>query len=125
NVEYLCAAFDKVSSTLPVLLDCDGQRPESIADLRAFVTLTQVTLEGATLEAHSERAMQSLRAAADAGMQHALVMSVDERVTDALVLRIIEQAHGSSDRLSVILHPGTGVQLERDRRLVDGERGWE
>lgn len=118
NVEYLCAAFDKVSSSLPVLLDCDGQRPESVGDLRAFVTLTQVTLEGGMLEAHGERAMQSLKVAADAGMQHALVISVDERVTDALVLRIVEQAHASSDRTSVVLHPGTGVPLDRDRRWM-------
>jgi len=118
NVEYLGAAFDKVPQTMPVLLDCDGQRPESIAELRAFVTLAQVTLEGATLEAHSERAMQSVKAAADAGMQHALVVSVDERATDALVLRIVEQAHAASDRTSIIVHPGTGVPLDRDRRWM-------
>ncbi len=118
NVDYLCAAFDKTPAALPVLLDSDGQRPESIAELRAFVTLTQVTLEGATIEAHSERAMQSLKVAADAGMQHALVISVDERTTDALVLRIVEQTHGTSDRTSIVVHPGTGVPLDRDRRWM-------
>ena len=118
NVEYLCAAFDKVTSTLPVLLDCDGQRPESLSDLRAFVTLAQITLEGAMMEPHSERAMQSLKVAADAGMQHALVVSVDERTTDALVLRIIEQAHSNSERTSIVVHPGTGVPLDRDRRWM-------
>jgi organic radical activating enzyme len=118
NVEYLSAAFHRVSAGLPVLLDCDGQRPESIAELRAYVTLAQVTLEGAMLEPHSERAMQSIKAAADAGLQHALVISVDERATDSLVLRIVEQAHGCSDRTSIVIHPGSGVPLDRDRRWM-------
>src|SRR5207248_4705041 len=34
NVEYLCAAFDKVSTNLPVMLDTDGQRPAEIGELR-------------------------------------------------------------------------------------------
>jgi organic radical activating enzyme len=118
NVDYLCAAFEKAPAALPVLLDCDGQRPDTISELRAFVTLAQVTLEGSMLEPHSERAMQSLKVAADGGMQHALVISVDERTSDAVVLRIIEQAHVSSDRTTVVLHPGTGVPLDRDRRWM-------
>src|SRR3954464_2936630 len=28
NGEYLLAAFDRVSTTLPVMLDCDGQQPD-------------------------------------------------------------------------------------------------
>src|SRR5256885_14269743 len=34
NVEYLCAAFEKVSTNLPVMLDTDGQRPAEIGELR-------------------------------------------------------------------------------------------
>ena len=44
----------------------------------------------------SERAFESLRVAADAGMQHALVVSVDEQTTDAHVLRVVERAHDVS-----------------------------
>src|SRR5882672_9020998 len=51
NVEYLQAAFGKVSTSLPVMLDTDGQRPPEIAELKAFVTLTQVTLDGSLLDA--------------------------------------------------------------------------
>src|SRR3954468_7105526 len=39
NVEYLCAAFAKVESALPVMLDCDGQRPSEIAELKGIVAL--------------------------------------------------------------------------------------
>ena len=59
NVEYICAAFDKVATDLPVMLDTDGQRPAEIADLKKFVKLAQVTLEGPTLEMQSERALES------------------------------------------------------------------
>src|SRR3954447_1065506 len=33
NVDYLRAAFAKVATPLPVMLDCDGQRPAEIAQL--------------------------------------------------------------------------------------------
>src|SRR5678815_5412340 len=49
NVEYICASFNKVSTDLPVMLDTDGQRPAEIADLKKFVKLAQVTLEGLSL----------------------------------------------------------------------------
>src|SRR5207248_5600794 len=42
NVEYLCAAFEKAPSPLPVLLDCDGQRPEGIAELKSVLSLAQI-----------------------------------------------------------------------------------
>jgi hypothetical protein len=118
NVEYLCAAFEKVPTSLPIMLDCDGQRPDEISELRSFVTLAQITLDGGMLEAHSERAIRSLKVGADAGVQHALVIAVDERTTDAVVLRVIEQAHAGSDRSTIVIHPGAGSPLDRDRRWM-------
>src|SRR4051812_5896349 len=82
NVDYLQAVFAKVGVGLPVMLDCDGQRPEEIATLRDIVTLVQVTVDGAGVEANAERAFESVGAAAKAGMQHAVVLCVDERTTD-------------------------------------------
>ena len=35
-----------------MMLDTDGQRPEAIPELKKFVALTQVTLEGNALDAH-------------------------------------------------------------------------
>src|SRR4051812_48233810 len=102
NVDYLRAAFDKVSTSLPVMLDTDGQRPEEIAELKGFLTLAQVTLEGPTVEAQSDRAFESLQAAAKASFQHALVVCVDERTTDAHILRIVERAHAASEATSVV-----------------------
>jgi organic radical activating enzyme len=118
NVEYICATFDKLSSTIPVMLDCDGQRPAEIDELKRFVTLTQVTLDGPTLEAQSDRAFESLRVAAKAGMQQALVMIVDERTTDAHVLRVVERAHAASESTVIVVHPGPMIPVDRDRRWM-------
>ena len=118
NVEYICAAFDKLSSTIPVMLDCDGQRPAEIDQLKRFVTLTQVTLDGPTLEAQSDRAFESLGVAAKAGMQQALVMIVDERTTDAHVLRAVERAHATSESTMIVVHPGPMIPVDRDRRWM-------
>jgi organic radical activating enzyme len=118
NVEYIYAAFDKLSSTIPVMLDCDGQRPAEIDELKRFVTLTQVTLDGPTLEAQSDRAFESLHVAAKAGMQQALVMIVDERTTDAHVLRVVERAHAASESTVIVVHPGPMIPVDRDRRWM-------
>ena len=116
NVEYLCTAFAKAACALPVMLDCDGQRPDEIAGLRGVVTLTQVTLDGSTVGAQDDRAVESIRVAAAAGMQHALVLTVDERTSDANMLRLVERAHASSAETMVVIHPGTGTPVDRDRR---------
>jgi organic radical activating enzyme len=116
NVEYLQAAFAKAATGLPVMLDCDGQRPAEIAELRDVLTLAQVTLEGANAEATAERAFESVRVAAQAGLQHAIVLCVDERTTDGHVLRFVEAAHAASESVAVVVHPSAGVPVDRDRR---------
>lgn len=118
NVEYLCAAFDKLSTTIPVMLDCDGQRPAEIDQVKGFVTLTQVTLDGPTLEVLGDRAFESLHVARGTGMQHALVMIVDERTTDANVLRAVERAHTASESTTIVIHPGPTTPVDRDRRWM-------
>ena len=116
NVEYICAAFDKVTGDLPVMLDTDGQRPPEIGEVRKFLKLVQVTLEGATLEMQADRAMDSLKVAADAGLAHALVINADVSTTDALFLRIVERAHATSAATVVVVHPGPATPVDRDRR---------
>jgi organic radical activating enzyme len=116
NVEYLCAAFDKVSTSLPVMLDTDGQRPAEIADLKGVVQLVQVTLDGGLGDAQTDRAFESLQVAATANLQHALVICVDERMTDAHILRVVERAHAESDTVSIVVHPGATAPVDRDRR---------
>jgi organic radical activating enzyme len=118
NVEYICAALDKVGPTLPVMLDCDGQQPEALAELRKFLALVQITLDPQNHETHCTRALASLAAAKDADMQQALVFCVDERMSDSIVLRTIEQAHAASEKAIVVIHPAPGAPVDRDRRWL-------
>jgi organic radical activating enzyme len=118
NVEYLCAAFAKPPVDLPVMLDTDGQRPEAINELKKFVGLTQVTLEGNALDAMTERGLRTLHAAAEAGMQHALVLCSSDQTSDAQLLRIVEQARGASGATQIVIHPPPGVPVDRDRRWM-------
>lgn len=116
NVDYVSAALGKVTIELPVMLDTDGQRPAEIAELRKFLKLVQVTVDGATLELQSDRAIESLKVAAEAGIAHALVISADANSTDAHFLRIVERVHGTSGATMVVIHPGPTTPVDRDRR---------
>jgi len=118
NAEFLEAAFDASKPPLPVLLDIDGQRPDSIEPLAKHVALVQVTLEGASLEPPAERAMVSLKACAEAGLEHALVLAPGEQTSDGQLLRIVEQAHTASAKTVVVIHPPFNTPIDRDRRWV-------
>jgi hypothetical protein len=118
NVEFLEAAFDTGPLPLPVMLDIDGQRPEDIKALAKSVALVQVTLEGGSLESASERALASLRAAADAGLEHAMVLAPGEQASDGQLLRIVEQSHAASEKTVVVIHPPFNTPVDRDRRWV-------
>ena len=118
NVEFLDIAFSSSKPPLPIMLDVDGQRPEGIVALKKHVSMAQITIEGATMEAHAERAMESLKAAADAGLDHAIVLSPGEQVSDAQLLRIVEQAHGASAKSVIVIHPPYNTPIDRDRRWV-------
>ena len=116
NVDYICAAMEKVTSELPVMLDSDGQRPAEIAGVRKFLKLVQVTVEGGTIEMQSDRAIESLKVAAESGLAHALVINADASSVDAHLLRIVERAHGMSAATAVVVHPGPTTPVDRDRR---------
>jgi hypothetical protein len=118
NVEYLVAAFGAKEVKLPVMIDCDGQRPEEIKALGKIVQLVQISMEGSLLASESplSNALESLREAAKMGAQHAIVIVADERTSDAVVLRVVEHAHEASDKAMIVIHPATGTPVDRDRR---------
>jgi organic radical activating enzyme len=118
NVDYLCATFDKSPAPLPVMLDTDGQRPDAIAPLRKYAAMVQVTFEGPALDAMVERGIETLRAAVDAGLQHGVVLCPNEQTSDAQLLRIVEQAHAVSGGTSIVVHPASGMPVDRDRRWM-------
>jgi hypothetical protein len=118
NVDYLSATFDKSPPPLPVMLDTDGQRPEAIPTLRKHVSLVQVTLEGAAIDAMVERGLDTIRVAVESGLQHALVLCPSEHTSDAQLLRIVEQAHGLSGSTAIVIHAAPGQPIDRDRRWI-------
>lgn len=117
HAEYLAAVFAAWEPTLPVLLDTDGQRPEAVRDLRRWLRMLQVTLAADAGAALVERALHTLREAAGADLEHALVLDVTEQTSDGQLLRIVEQAHEASERVSVIVHPSAQAEAAGlDRR---------
>ncbi len=118
NIDYLCAAFQKVSVGLPVMLDTDGQRPDEIDEIASFLTLVQVTLDGPGVDAFEERAFETIAAAAKGKLQHALVLAGDDPTSDARLLRLVERAHATSSATSIVVHPGVSTPVDRDRRWI-------
>lgn len=118
NAEYLCAVFDSGDTPLPVMLDTDGQRPEELGKIIARLALLQVTVTGGPSDASLERAMESLAAAAAHRTEHALVLCPNEQATDSQLLRAVEQAHVVSDKAQIVVHPPTGMPIDKDRRWV-------
>jgi hypothetical protein len=115
NGEVIAAALQALGASLPVLLDTDGQRPEALADVQTLVSLLQVTVDFTTADSATDRALQTIRAAADAGCQHALVLAPGPTTSDGQILRLVEQAHATSAGTIIVVHPAP----DGDRGILD------
>src|SRR5207237_7808205 len=93
-------------------------RPADIAGLEKIVKLIEVTLEGSALTSDSQtaNAVASIMEVARIKCRHSLVIIADERTSDSVVLRLVEQVNGASDEATVVIHPATGAPVDRDRR---------
>ena len=118
NVEYLRAAFAVKAVPVPVMLDSDGQRPGEIKALKDVVALVDVVLEGPSLIVDGQvgNAIASIKEASEMKVRHSLVIIADERTSDSVVLRAVEQVNAASDATTVVIHPATGTPVDRDRR---------
>jgi len=116
EVEFLAAALDG-PAPLAVMLDHDGQRPESLDRLIKSLALVQVTLTGDEDDAVVSRAMATIRLAAEKQVAHALVLMAEADPSDGRLLRIVEQAKEASAETSVVVHP-TIESLSEDRRWL-------
>lgn len=117
NAAFLRTTLETHTPALPVMLDCDGQRPEVIGDVARFLALVQVTLDGTPADATVERAVATVKAAAGASVLHALVLAPRETTTDGPILRVISQVHAASAQTAVIVHP-PAESTEHDRRWL-------
>ena len=105
NAEYLAAVFSKWTPTLPVMVDTDGQRPDALSVLGAYITLVQVTVTFGGSEALIERALETIDVAAREKHDHALVLLPREETSDRQLLRIVEQAGARSRGTMIVIHP--------------------
>ena len=118
NADFLAAMFDEGELPLPAMLDVDGQRPDEAKQIVKRLAMLQVTLDNVSGEPMVERALGTIRVAAEHGIAHALVLCADERTSDVQLLRVVEQAHGIAATTKVVIHPSTQQSIERDRRWI-------
>jgi organic radical activating enzyme len=105
NVPFLLAALEGAKPRVPVMLDTDGQRPDALAQLLPYLTLTQVTVEFIGGEATLDHAIATVSVAAKAGCAHALAICPREETTDSVILRLIEETHAASTATQIVIHP--------------------
>lgn len=110
NPEFLAGALGKVASKVPVMVDSDGQRPESLAVVHPIVSMFQVTLEPPLGSTVLERAVDFLSRLVALGREHALTIAGTDHASDADYLQIVEHAHRVSPGVPVIIHPGPAAE---------------
>jgi len=115
--EFLEKTFNP-AGTLPLMLDHDGQRPESLYGLMDVLTLMQVTMDGSEGAPAVERVCNSIDIAARKKVAHAVAIVPDANLGDAPLLRIVEQVHEASADSQVVVHPVVDRSPEQDRRWV-------
>ncbi|MEO7454654.1 MAG: hypothetical protein ABIY52_00235 [Gemmatimonadaceae bacterium] len=115
EVDFLASAFAQ-REALPVMLDHDGQRPESLERLLQALALVQVTLDGTEGAASVERACATIALAAHKHVAHAVALVPSETLSDGPLLRIVEQVHEASAETQIVVHPLTERGLQHDRR---------
>jgi len=110
NPEFLAAAFRQLSPACDIMVDTDGQRPESLAVMQPFLKLVQVTVEPPATATVLERGMETIRTAARTNCMHAVVIAGTDEASDADYLQIVEQTHDASNAAAIVIHPGPGAE---------------
>ena len=105
NADFIAATFHKWTPTLPVMVDTDGQRPETIELVKTYIKLVQVTVDFTGPDAMLARSYETIAAAAKAKVPHAMVLMPREDTSDPVLLRAIERTHAASPDTSIVIHP--------------------
>jgi len=105
SVPFLKAALDGAKPKIPVMLDTDGMRPEELPALLGHLALVQVTVEFGGGEAATDHALETLRTAANGKVPHALVLVPRDDTTDSVLVRMVEEGRGASEKTQVVIHP--------------------
>jgi aromatic ring-cleaving dioxygenase len=114
--EFLAAAFGHGGASLLVMLDHDGQRPASLEPLLPALGLVQVTMDGAEGAAAVERVCSTIAMTAKKHVAQAVAIIPADALSDAPLLRIVEQIHDASGEAQIVVHPVAERAAEHDRR---------
>lgn len=104
----ICEVLAAWQSPVPVMVDCDGERPDAVTRVAPRVSMVQIVVEFTGGAASLDRAVASLAAAAAAGREHAAVLAPHETTTDGQMLWFIEQAHAAAPGTKIVVHPVSG-----------------
>jgi organic radical activating enzyme len=117
NEAFLIAALQAAKPPMPVMLDTDGQRPETLKTLAPFIALAQVTVEFWVPDSTLANVIETISEASRTKCAHALVLCPREDTSDGQMLRVIEQAHGVSANTQIVIHPPVSAEQHMlDRR---------
>jgi pyruvate-formate lyase-activating enzyme len=117
--EFLLAAFTQsgqAGAALPVMLDHDGQRPASLEPLLPALGMVQVTMDGTEGAAALERVCSTIAMTAKKHVAQAVAIIPGDALSDAPLLRIVEQIHEASGETQIVVHPVAERAAEHDRR---------
>ena len=97
STDLIAAGFQAYKPTLPVMLDCDGQRPDAVArdHGRAVDAPGDLRVRRRARRSPSARSPRS-RSAVAAKKEHALVLAPRDATSDGQILRLVETAHAVS-----------------------------
>lgn len=119
NADLIADVLDRWHSSIPVMLDCDGQRPDAIPRIADGITMIQVTFTFDDIPASAERAVATLAGEAQAKREHAAVLMPREGTSDGQILRFVEQTHAAAPGTKIVVHPVLGADHAAfDRRYA-------
>jgi hypothetical protein len=110
NAELIVGAVAQLGGAVPVMIDCEGERPEAIARVAGCVAMIQVVVDFDQPAAGMERVLASLAAAERGGAEHTAVLEPREGTSDGQILRFVEQAHASAPGTKLVIHPPSGFE---------------
>lgn len=112
---FVTELLERIGEVRPVMLECDGQRPQAVRAVASRLALVQVVLRASAPDPEVDRAMESLVAAAGAGCAHALVVHVGADASDAQCLRLVERTAATSAGTMLVVHPDDPLTANEPR----------
>jgi hypothetical protein len=117
NDTFLVASLRQLTTSVPIMLDTDGQRPTAIEKLQPYLRLVQITVETSIEAPALERVAESVKQCDRLGLDVALAISGRDNASDSDYLRIVESIAKASPRVMVVMHPSPAEERKPlDRR---------